>query len=49
MMASRFLRDHTHDAQHGRLYMLSERGFAAMAKGYERGLDFVLAPPLHRR
>ncbi len=41
MMASRFLRDHTHD-NHGRLYKLSERGFAAMANGYERGLDFVL-------
>ncbi|HYA74758.1 MAG TPA: efflux RND transporter permease subunit [Roseiarcus sp.] len=41
MMASRFLRDHAHD-KHGRLYMLSERGFAALATGYERGLDFVL-------
>jgi len=41
MMASRFLRDHAHD-KHGRLYMLSERGFAASARGYERGLDFVL-------
>ncbi len=41
MMASRFLRDHAHD-KHGRLYMLSERGFAALAAGYERGLDFVL-------
>ncbi len=41
MMASRFLRDHAHD-KHGRLYMLSERCFAALAAGYERGLDFVL-------
>ena len=41
MMASRFLRDHTHD-KHGRLYKLSERGFAALANGYERGLDVVL-------
>ena len=41
MMASRFLRDHAHD-RHGRLYMLSERGFAAMANGYARGLDVVL-------
>ena len=28
--------------KHGRLYQLSERGFAAMANGYERGLDVVL-------
>src|SRR5208283_4941142 len=41
MMASRFLRDHSHD-KHGWLYMVCERGFAALAKGYERGLDFVL-------
>jgi HAE1 family hydrophobic/amphiphilic exporter-1 len=41
MMASRFLRDHKHD-RHGRLYKLSERGFAELAKAYERGLDFVL-------
>ena len=41
MMASRFLRDHQHD-NHGRLYKLSDRGFAAMAEGYERGLDMVL-------
>ena len=27
---------------HGRLYKLSERGFDAMAKGYERGLDVAL-------
>ena len=46
MLASRFLRDHTHD-RHNKLYMLFERGFAALAKGYERGLDAVLAPPLH--
>src|ERR1035437_6947638 len=41
MMASRFLRDHAHD-RHGRLYLLSERGFAALANGYARGLDAVL-------
>ena len=41
MMASRFLRDHAHD-RHGRLYLLSERGFAALANGYARGLDVVL-------
>jgi HAE1 family hydrophobic/amphiphilic exporter-1 len=41
MMASRFLKAHA-DERHGRLYALSERGFEAMAKGYERGLDLVL-------
>jgi hydrophobic/amphiphilic exporter-1 (mainly G- bacteria), HAE1 family len=41
MMASRFLKPHGQE-KHGRLYMLSERGFDAMAKGYERGLDVVL-------
>ncbi len=41
MLASRFLRDHTHD-RHNKIYMLFERGFAAMAKGYEHGLDRVL-------
>jgi HAE1 family hydrophobic/amphiphilic exporter-1 len=41
MLASRFLRDHTHD-RHNKVYMLFERGFAAMAKGYEHGLDRVL-------
>jgi HAE1 family hydrophobic/amphiphilic exporter-1 len=41
MMASRFLRDHAHD-RHGRLFMAFERGFAALASGYERGLDAVL-------
>ncbi len=41
MMASRFLK--SHDAErHGRLYQVSERGFAAMARGYELGLDVVL-------
>jgi HAE1 family hydrophobic/amphiphilic exporter-1 len=42
MMASRFLRSH-HEAHHGRLYQLSERGFDAMLRGYERGLDFALS------
>ena len=41
MMASRFLKEHERE-KHGRLYMLSERGFTALANGYERGLDFVL-------
>src|ERR1700743_2552824 len=41
MMASRFLRAH-HDAHHGKLYQLSERGFDAMLRGYEYMLDLAL-------
>ncbi len=41
MLASRFLRDHTHE-KHNWLYRVFERGFAALASGYEHGLDFVL-------
>ncbi|MCG6206880.1 multidrug efflux RND transporter permease subunit [Rhodopseudomonas sp. HC1] len=41
MMASRFLRNE-HAVKHGRLYELSERGFEAMLRAYERGLDLVL-------
>ena len=42
MMASRFLKAHTGEAHHGRLYQLSERFFDAMLRGYEWGLDLVL-------
>ena len=41
MMASRFLK-HEKKESHGKLYQWSERGFDAMLKGYERGLDLVL-------
>jgi HAE1 family hydrophobic/amphiphilic exporter-1 len=41
MMASRLLRSHDEE-RHGRLYNLSEAGFLALARGYERGVDFVL-------
>ena len=41
MMASRFLKSREQE-RHGRLYNLSEKGFLALASGYERGLDFVL-------
>src|ERR1700691_2039212 len=41
MMASRFLVS-SKDTSHGRLYDLSERGFAALLKGYERCLDVAL-------
>ena len=41
MMASRFLAA-SQDVHHGRLYEWSERGFAALLKLYERGLDAAL-------
>jgi HAE1 family hydrophobic/amphiphilic exporter-1 len=41
MMASRFLRAH-HDTQHGKFYQWSERGFDAMLRAYERGLDLAM-------
>ena len=41
MMASRFLKSHDEE-HHGRLYNLSEKCFAALANGYQRGIDFVL-------
>ena len=41
MMASRFLKP-PKEAHHGRLYALSERGFDALLRGYERALDMVL-------
>ena len=41
MMASRFLKSRDQE-RHGRLYNLSEKGFVALANGYERGVDFVL-------
>ncbi len=41
MMASRFLRAHG-EVKHGRFYQLSERGFDAMLRAYEKGLDLAL-------
>jgi hydrophobic/amphiphilic exporter-1 (mainly G- bacteria), HAE1 family len=41
MMASRFLRAHG-ETQHGKFYQWSERGFDAMLRGYERGLDLAM-------
>ncbi|MBR0696481.1 multidrug efflux RND transporter permease subunit [Bradyrhizobium lablabi] len=41
MMASRFLRAHSEE-KHGRFYQLSERGFEAMLRAYQRGLDLAL-------
>jgi HAE1 family hydrophobic/amphiphilic exporter-1 len=42
MMAARFLAP-PQQARHGRIYAWSERGFDALLKTYERGLDVVLA------
>jgi hydrophobic/amphiphilic exporter-1 (mainly G- bacteria), HAE1 family len=41
MMASLFLRDERH-VQHGRFYLMLERGFQWMIDHYTLGLDFVL-------
>src|SRR6202012_719285 len=43
MMASRFLRAHSENQNHGKFYQWSERGFDAMLRGYERGLDLALS------
>jgi hydrophobic/amphiphilic exporter-1 (mainly G- bacteria), HAE1 family len=40
-MCAIFLRDEKH-VQHGRAYLLIERGFDRLLDGYRRGLDFVL-------
>ena len=42
MMASRFLRPHAPDQQHGKFYQWCEAGFNWMLRWYERGLDIVL-------
>jgi hydrophobic/amphiphilic exporter-1 (mainly G- bacteria), HAE1 family len=42
MMASRFLRSHNENQQHGKLYQWSERGFDAMLHAYESGLDLAM-------
>ncbi len=42
MMASRFLKAHSEEAAHGRLYLWSERCFDALLRAYEIGLDLVL-------
>jgi len=41
MMASRLLTKAS-DVHHGRLYILTERGFEVLIKAYERGLDLAL-------
>jgi HAE1 family hydrophobic/amphiphilic exporter-1 len=41
MLCSRYLKNQ-HGREHGRLFMLFERGFDAMLSGYKRGLQWVL-------
>ncbi len=43
MMCSRFLRPHSDHQEHGRFYQWSERGFDAMLRSYERGLDLAIS------
>ena len=43
MMCSRFLRPHSGHQEHGRLYQWSERGFDAMLRAYESGLDLAIS------
>jgi multidrug efflux pump len=45
MMCAKFLRS-SGERSHGRLYHWSERGFDKLRRGYEHGLDFVLAHTL---
>jgi HAE1 family hydrophobic/amphiphilic exporter-1 len=42
MMASRFLKPHSEEGKHGRIYQLSERGFDTLLRAYGRGLDLVM-------
>src|SRR5258708_40085845 len=42
MLCSRFLKPHGEE-RHGRLYQISERGFAWMLGVYQRGLKWALA------
>jgi len=45
MMCAKFLRP-SGEREHGRMYHLSERAFDKLRRGYEHGLDFVLAHTL---
>ncbi|WP_431275149.1 efflux RND transporter permease subunit [Variovorax ureilyticus] len=45
MLCARFLKPHTANEKHGRLYQWFENGFDAMLSGYKRGLTVVLKHP----
>jgi multidrug efflux pump len=42
MMCARLLRSHESERKHGWMYNLSERGFDAVLRGYDRSLSWVL-------
>jgi HAE1 family hydrophobic/amphiphilic exporter-1 len=42
MLSSRFLRPHSHDEKHGRMYNLTESGYEWLLKKYERSLGWVM-------
>ena len=45
MLCARYLRAHSKEERHGRLYQASERAFDASLAFYERGLKWALSPP----
>lgn len=45
MLCARFLKPHTANEKHGKMYMWFEHGFDAMLNGYKRGLTVVLRHP----
>lgn len=45
MLCARFLKPHTANEKHGKMYLWFERGFDAMLNGYKRGLKVVLRHP----
>jgi HAE1 family hydrophobic/amphiphilic exporter-1 len=42
MLSSRFLRPHSHDDKHGRMYNMTESGYEWLLKKYERSLGWVM-------
>jgi len=42
MLSSRFLRPHSHDEKHGRMYNATESGYTWLLKLYERSLHWVM-------
>ena len=42
MLSSRFLRPHSHDEKHGKLYNITEAGYDWLLKVYERSLHWVM-------
>ena len=42
MMCARLLRSHESEREHGRMYRISENGFNAILRGYDKSLSWVL-------